>query len=246
MDTGVDYDQILEKLKQRAKKSNLDGDKRSVRILGIVLCRPELTFAKKEIFPSLGHYHRRSQKNVDFYFAGYHEPAQTNVYEMTRFRERTLPWEFDEDAFIKLCSEIESRCKWRYSGGCDFILANYYFGASEEPGLDLENAATFSFERLQRQGKLVTASIFFENIFRHCEKCNGRDGLGRPRKRDRRETLYWHCVQNFCRFLQLLKTRTPWTLSRKLVNCQNRKIHPSTEPMNCQKGRFNTTWKNDR
>jgi hypothetical protein len=144
--------------------------------LAIILCRPELTFAKEEILPSLGHFHRRSKKNVDFYFAGFHEPDQSNFDAMTRFKEGKLPWEFDEGAFVQFCSEIESRCKWRYSGGCDFILVNYYFGASEEPGLDLENAVTFSFERLQKQGKLVTASIFFESIFRHCESCSGRDG----------------------------------------------------------------------
>jgi hypothetical protein len=176
MDTAVSFNEILENLKRRVKECKLDGSKRSVRLLAIILCRPELTFAKQEIFPSLGHFHRRSKNNVDFYFAGFHEPDQSTFDKMTQFREGKLPWGFDEMAFIEFCREIESRCKWRYSGGCDFILVNYFFGSSEEPGLDLENAVTFSFERLQKQGKLVSASIFFENIFRHCESCSGQDG----------------------------------------------------------------------
>src|SRR5688572_6394124 len=67
METAKRYVELIAHLKGRY----LANPKHKTRLLGLVFCRPDKALAKQEILPSLPYYHRRSGKNVDFYFAGF-------------------------------------------------------------------------------------------------------------------------------------------------------------------------------
>ena len=116
-------------------------------------------------------------EHTNFYFGGYYQSRRPKKHEVVAVqREGHESWMFSPKSFDSFRREIEDMTKWRYSGGTDFILANARYDLSAQTArLDFHTAVCFTFERMKEEGVLLEASMLFEKIFQHAEKCNGVD-----------------------------------------------------------------------
>jgi hypothetical protein len=173
MEPAKSYLDLLARLKAKFSSTPMHN----VRLLGLVFCRPDNKLAREEILPSLGYYHHRSAKNIDFYFAGF---GTTSAHEgsdivISTGVESKPEWTFNLKSFGEFCHEIERRTYWKYSGGSDFMLVNCHYDEKDEPQLDFEGAVILTLEVLRQQRRLPDVGMLFENIFRHCEAARKGD-----------------------------------------------------------------------
>ncbi|MBM4031047.1 MAG: hypothetical protein FJ291_04595 [Planctomycetes bacterium] len=144
------------------------------RPVGLLFCRPESSIAATEILPSLGYYHLRSGRHIDFYFAGYTnqcpDKRERNLYRQPECSHRQFSWWFSDQLFDEFRGEVQNHTSWCYSGGTDLILTQagplYHYQAD----LDYRNAIVIVLEELQRLAQGLTAGMLFERIFRAAER----------------------------------------------------------------------------
>lgn len=66
--------------------------------------------------------------------------------------------------------------RWRYSGGCDLLLANSRFDSSkEEAYIDFSTSVVCQLDQMKRDGAIISVETFFEDVFRFGEDASGDD-----------------------------------------------------------------------
>ena len=168
---GPTYEQIIESLTWY-----LRDDKDSVKLVGLIFARPEAPLAKDQIFPSVPYFHYSSGR-TNFYFAGFGQGEEVPVGGIAIQDPKGGPdWIFSPKAFNDLKKDIQSRTKWRYSGGSDLVLTNVSYSQSTlraEP--DFATAISVNLNDMKRDGAFEDVSMLFEQIFRFSEEANEHD-----------------------------------------------------------------------
>lgn len=153
-----------------------------VRMIGIMMARPQCSIVKEEILPSLEYFHVRSGRNIGFYFAGYRE-AQPREAKKVIATVDGKNWMFDEWGFNDFRRELELRTKWTYNGTADLILTNAKAWKAErqpnsdqaEAEIDLSSAICVDLDHMKNIGAIQNVGSFFEQIFRYAEDQDGVD-----------------------------------------------------------------------
>ena len=151
------------------KQENIPLQPRTtVRMVGLFFIRPDTGFASTEVIPSLGYYHLRSGKHINFYCAGFEigwEPARLQPEEQRYF--------YSDDTFDNLRRDIEARCSWRYSGGADLLILNARdLGRAE---LDFSCVICANLIKMKAEGAILSVDEYFEKIVRFTEDQSGSD-----------------------------------------------------------------------
>jgi hypothetical protein len=159
--------------------------RRRSRLIALVFCRPELDLMKKEIIPSLSYYHFRAEGNTAFYFGGFEdsdewifglkEKQPVGVDDLEHFESFVGPqgrrWYFIPHHFNGFRKEVERQTKWRYSGGCDMILANSRFEPNRYPAasVDFTSSVVLRLDELEKIPSIPNTRALFEKIFQYAE-----------------------------------------------------------------------------
>lgn len=130
--------------------------------VGILFCRPEIDFVKKEILSSLNYLHHRSGDNINFFCCGYgaYWPDKSNVVTTID----SVDWLFSDKKFVNLIEEFESKTNWQYSGETDFLLLDIV--PSNDNTLNIQNALVCNLEQMQKDNAFSSVRSFFENLIR--------------------------------------------------------------------------------
>jgi hypothetical protein len=166
MSFGPSLDRVPEKvlLTDRAK------------LVGILFAQPSHKVTKEEVLPGMSYFHERSEKNVDFFFAGYNsdradDPDAVDVSTLAGGK-----WYYSAKAFNRMRAEVESAVKWRYSGGCDLLLTNARLNEkTEKVQLDFTTSIICPLGEMLRIEAISSVPEFFEEIFRYAEKQDPND-----------------------------------------------------------------------
>lgn len=135
---------------------------RRVRLVGLVFCRPQSNLARDEIIPSLLYFHYRSGEHCNFYFGGYHQAPEARGGETPVGPD----WVFSERDFNRFRREIETRTRWRYSGGTDLILANAVEGHEpDKADIDFRTAISVNLEQMKADGAFLETGMLFDKSF---------------------------------------------------------------------------------
>lgn len=174
MDPVNDFDSLMFCLKMRFQY-DYAGNRRRVRMLGLCFARPTSPLAKNEIFPQVPDWHCRSGSHIDFYFAGF-----TDVQKGSDSLQVSMPgrgtWYYRPELFDTFRQQVESRTKWKYSGGSDLILVNArYRSDTEEPDVDFSGAIVCQLDSMKDAKVFPSVEQYFEAIFRFAEESSDRD-----------------------------------------------------------------------
>jgi hypothetical protein len=162
---------------QLEKELEDSGCESLVRMIGILMVRPQCSIAKDEILPSLEYFHVRSGKNISFYFPGYRRALESEADKVITTVDRTK-WTFDEWCFDDFRSQLEQDTKWKYSATADLILTNAKVSKTDWAGnscIDLSSAICADLDHMKEIGAIRSVSSFFEQIFRYAENQDGVD-----------------------------------------------------------------------
>jgi hypothetical protein len=173
----LSYEGILDLQTSRFLMSDEKGRKSSVRMIGILFARPESNLGAKEVVPSLGYFHVRSGKHIDFFCAGYGADDPRDPDKKSQVNVGDVGWKFNPNRFDAIRQEVEARSNWRHSGGTDLILTNARFDQNTNRAfLDLrETMVKCYLDEMIRIKAIPSVEEFFERIFRYAESATGDD-----------------------------------------------------------------------
>lgn len=150
-----------------------------VRMTGILFAPPASQLGAREIVPNLNRFHLHSGKNIDFFCAGYamgSAPESWNTDYETLPRVQGSTWSYSDSAFDAFRRELQAESTWRYSGGCDLLLANAVRAPTDEASqLLFDQAIDLKLDEMARVGAIVSAEVFFGRIFQYAEDASGKD-----------------------------------------------------------------------
>ena len=175
MNPVYDYDTLLFRLKKQFKEDYYAEDRRRVRMLGLCFARPTSPLAMKEIFPQIPDWHYRSGSHIDFYFAGFRDSRKVpNSLKVSMPGRGT--WYYNPKVFDIFCKQVESRTKWKYSGGSDLILVNAtYLVDTDETEIDFSGAIVCQLDAMKEAKSFSSVEQHFEAIFHFAEDSSDRD-----------------------------------------------------------------------
>lgn len=174
MDPVYDYDSLMFRLKMRFQYGYTE-DQRRVRMLGLCFARPTSPLAKNEIFPQIPDWHYRSGDHIDFYFAGFTDIKQGSDSVQVSMPGRGV-WYYSPDTFNTFRKQVESKTKWKYSGGNDLILVNArYRSDTKEPEIDFSGAIVCQLDSMKDAKAFPSVEQYFEAIFRFAEESSDHD-----------------------------------------------------------------------
>jgi len=140
-----------------------------VRLVGLLFARPKTSFGAAEIVPSFRYYHQRSGNHINFYCAGFELG-----WDLATASDADVLAAYSDYEFDKFRCEIESRSKWRYSGGADLLLANARFDGVEAE-LDFSSMISANLVKMKSDAAIDSVDSFFEQIFQYAEVQDGTD-----------------------------------------------------------------------
>lgn len=171
------YEKVCQELQKAFKNRYPSSGKNPIRMVGLLFARPDLKLAQEEIIPSLKHFHHRSSQNIDLFCAGYGAYWENWIDVYPDQKAITViegvTWQFSSNQFIAFQREIESKTKWRYSGGVELLLANAKFdNKTQTPSIDFNSALVCLLDQMKKDGAIVSVPSFFEEIFRFAENAS--------------------------------------------------------------------------
>jgi hypothetical protein len=143
--------------------------RRSARLVGLLFARPRTPFAAAEIVPSLRYFHQRSGHSINFYCAGFEVG-----WDLAATPDTDILTAYSDTEFDAFRRDIETRCKWRYSGGADLLLANARFDGWEV-AIDFSSMISANLVKMKSDGAIDSVDSFFERIFQYSETQDGTD-----------------------------------------------------------------------
>ena len=85
-------------------------------------------------------------------------------------------WYYSPEVFNTFRKQIESKTKWKYSGGSDLILVNArYRSDAEEPEIDFSGAIVCQLDSMKDVRAFPSVEQYFEAVFRFAEESSDRD-----------------------------------------------------------------------
>jgi hypothetical protein len=162
----------------------------AVKMVGLLLARPQATLASTEIVPNLPYFHHRAGKHIHFFCVGYggywpseQVPDAENVVTIDHTK-----WLYSDRLFNEFRAELEGATRWRYSGGSDLVLTNSTWDAEQRSAdLDFTSALAMNLEQAVADGAIPDVARWFERIFQFAEHNSERRTRGcwfRPRVGD--------------------------------------------------------------
>ena len=148
---------------------------RSVRLKALLFARPESETTQKQILPHLTYFHFESGDRFDFVCMGYFEATDG---EPVVARVAGKAWAFSDERFIKVKDELQSKTKWKYSGGSDLILCNEVAdlsSAHSAPSLDMRTALCLSIDKLLRDSSILSFENFFQGVVDFAKSTSGHN-----------------------------------------------------------------------
>lgn len=168
MDPAYDYPTLLQRLRSRLRYHILPAG-RSSMLIGLCFARPTSPLAKSEILPQIPDWHHRSGNSADFYFAGFADHEWEDGFQKVDLPGRGT-WYYSPKAFQAFRSEVESRTKWKYSGGSDLILCVARWDERKsEPVIDFSCAIVCQLDAMKDAKAIVSVEQYFESVFRYAE-----------------------------------------------------------------------------
>jgi hypothetical protein len=174
MDPVYDFDSLMFRLKMRFQYDYAD-DRRRVRMIGLCFARPASALAKNEVFPQIPDWHYRSGSHIDFFFPGFTDYSQEEgALEIVMAGRGT--WYYSPKLFDTFRQQIETRTRWKYSGGNDLILVNARYREDlGEPEIDFSSAIVCQLDSMKEAKAFPNIEQYFESIFRFAEETSDRD-----------------------------------------------------------------------
>jgi hypothetical protein len=171
----------LKKMFRRRRKKRERKDFRSdLAMVGLLFARPTDPFAKTNIVPELDYLNSRSGEHLDLFCVGYTKKPHDRTLQQTQPTAwvKGVKWWFDQDAFVKVCKEIQEDSKWEYSGGTELLVANArsYF---EEATIDYSSVIPCKLEQMQSDKAINNVREFFEKLFKEAENPTPGDPISR-------------------------------------------------------------------
>ena len=171
------YRQVCHELTNAFDRRYPKNKGNAVRMVGLLFAPPEAGLAKKEIIPSLTHFHHRSGNNIDIFCAGYGRYWRAGaVYDARNVTEDQPPWLFSSTLFRDFLDETEGMSTWEYSGEADLLLMNAIFDKNKKSAsLDFTSAVACDLEQMARDKAIHGVRRFFEDMFRFAENSDSND-----------------------------------------------------------------------
>lgn len=160
---AVSYERVIEVLTEGLEQERINS-----KFVGIVLARPELQFARKEILPHIYHWNNRSSTNIDFYFPGYAEEGAEGIPEKNpgEFSIGERNWVFSNILFNSFVRKLEGKSKYIPSGGVDLILSEVRIdGRDMRAAFVMDRATVLDLEFSVTKESVDGVTRFFEKIF---------------------------------------------------------------------------------
>jgi hypothetical protein len=168
MDPAYDYPTLIQRLHSRLQYDILPSG-RSSMLIGLCFARPTSPLAKNEILPQIPDWHLRSGNSTDFYFAGFGDHEWDEGFQKVDLPGRGT-WYYSPKAFQAFRTDVESRTKWRYSGGSDLILcAARWSERQSAPVIDFSCAIVCQLDAMKDAKAIVSVEQYFESVFRYAE-----------------------------------------------------------------------------
>lgn len=166
------YRDLIQQLSNRFKTGYANSE--SVRMVGILLCRPG-SFVQTKVFDSLDYFDIRSGNHIDFFFSGYqsYRLEETPKEWRVAYKGATEQWTFDANYFNSLRDTLEQLTSWKYSGNAELLLLNSRFNGKAAE-LDFSSCITIDLDQVISNGGFTIEKLF-ENIFRFAEGHDGTD-----------------------------------------------------------------------
>ena len=169
MEPVRDYESLKSRIHMRFQH-DFQQDDRHMYMFGICFARPTSILGKSEILPQIPDWHHRSGNHIDFYFAGFSPNAIDDTWIETEI-PGSWQWYYSSEMFNKFRSEMQVVTTWKYSGGCDLILANAkYDNKDNDVELDFSTAVVCQLDKMKEIKAFQSVEQYFENIFQYAEE----------------------------------------------------------------------------
>ena len=141
------------------------------KMIGILFCQPRHGLSKHEIIPGLDFFHLVKGERITCYLPGYGADWPEHLHpdrEILRVLSGET-WLFSDEAFNGLCSELENRSTWRYSGGVELLLLEgSYRNDTGERRLDFSETIQLNLEVMVENGHIASVRAFLEQVLTCC------------------------------------------------------------------------------
>lgn len=171
-----DYEHMRKDLANAFRYRYKDRERADVRMIGILFAPAEVRLARDEIIPSLDYFHHRSGNNIDFFCGGYRRYGYAPRSDEREVTADQSPWIFSSSSFDRFRREIQTLCRWRYSGEADLLLMNGKFDTeAKEASVDFKSAIVCDLDKMIRDGAIHSVRRFFESMCQFTEASDGKD-----------------------------------------------------------------------
>jgi hypothetical protein len=111
----------------------------------------------EQVVASFAYWNRDSSKYFDIIFPGW-QPSEATIH-------------FDLNSFLTFREDLESACKWRYSGETDLLLLNYDYVISELAGsFRFDEVIYIPVEAMLKDGRIRSLDALMAEIVRHAKE----------------------------------------------------------------------------
>lgn len=157
---ALTYQNMVKKINSNIERYGIEND-----TIGILVTRPDL-LTGRNILASLGYYHFRTGKTVNFYLPGYGAYWNDSYPdgEVVTMIEG-IKWSFSNEMFVYFVEELEKYSKWNYSGESELLLVNLKDGL-----LTYDGMMQFKLDSMLRDGVIPSVNHFFEQLFNLCKE----------------------------------------------------------------------------
>lgn len=177
---ALSYSDVIREVTRAFEAGRYSGARHGfVRMVGILFAPPASQLGAKEIVPNLNRFHKYSGQNVDFFCAGYAMGSPPPSWDTDY---KTLPhvqgriWSYSDSAFDDFRATLHKETTWRYSNGCDLILANaVYTPETRSAVIQFDEAIDLKLDEVVATGAVPSVELLFGRLFQYAEDSPGDD-----------------------------------------------------------------------
>ena len=158
MEQGSSYNQIKKLIQNSFNEQGIVSG-----LIG-VLFAPPTSFIKSEISESFEYFHYRSERIINFYWAGYEQTDKEDSKKLWEINKEF--WKFNPIEFNKLRKNFEDESKWIYSGESDLLLFTVTLNNIGLVEFDFSDAIVINLEKAKTEKAISSVRELFEIIFR--------------------------------------------------------------------------------
>lgn len=164
---------MLEAITYQDVLNYIKNNRLSEDTIGILITRPDLDTGKS-ILKSLNYYHHLSGENMNFFLPGYGAYWYGN-YSDGRVVTTIdgVEWSYSDKMFVKFTKQLETNCKWCYSGESELLLLEY-----KNNEISYDKVLRFYLDNMLRDDVILSVPSFFQSLFRLCIGNNTLNRIG--------------------------------------------------------------------